>query len=79
MCVCLFVDTPNKTLKQYVDDLTSLRHILDAFPVSRKSWGTVGGDFNQCTIPENPDVTRKLLSDIETNIEAVNWSPYVYL
>ncbi|GLV32764.1 uncharacterized protein CBL_00529 [Carabus blaptoides fortunei] len=71
----LAIDASNKTLKQYVDDLTSLRHILDAFPVSRNSWGIVGGDFNQCSAPENTDVTRKLLLDIETHLEAVNWSP----
>ncbi|XP_044727078.1 uncharacterized protein LOC123290808 [Chrysoperla carnea] len=66
-------DGTNTTLNQYISDLTSLQHILDAFPASKDYWGTIGSDFSGCIEKPTFEVIRNFLLSVESSLDAINW------
>lgn len=62
----------------YVDDLSTLRTIVDAFSFrqTKNDWGVVGTDLSAGSNEEEARLYSELSQHI---VEAVGWSQYVYL
>lgn len=69
----MLLDSSNKTLKQYKEDLIKLKHLLDAFPDKKNQWKIIGSDLSRLKL--NNEETKKLTSDLENIVDGFMWEP----